>query len=78
MFVDNHLHCELSRFCGPGLVVYNNSLFKDEDWINIQHLQHSRKANNLHQVGKFGIGFNSAYHITGEYIYSSWASLKKL
>ena len=49
---------------------YNNAPFKKEDWDSIQSLHQSRKAKNPHKVGKFGIGFNSVYHITGKYSYS--------
>ena len=57
---------ELDRFQGPALMSFNNAPFKKEDWDNIQSLQQSDKAKNPHKVGKFGIGFNSVYHITGE------------
>ena len=57
---------ELDRFQGPALMSFNNAPFKKEDWDSIQSLQQSGKANNPHKVGKFGIGFNSVYHITGE------------
>ena len=46
---------------------YNNAPFKKEDWDSIQSLHQSGKAKNPHKVGKFGIGFNSVYHITGKY-----------
>ena len=57
---------ELGRFQGPALMSFNNAAFKEEDWKGIQKLQQSVKAKNIHTVGKFGIGFNSVYHITGE------------
>ena len=59
-------YSELDRFRGPALMSFNNAPFKEEDWDNIQSLQQSGKAKNPHKVGKFGIGFNSVYHITGE------------
>ena len=59
-------YSELDRFQGPALMSFNNAPFKEEDWDNIQNLQLSGKAKNPHKVGKFGIGFNSVYHITGE------------
>ena len=46
---------------------FNNAPFKKEDWDSIQSLHQSGKAKNPHKVGKFGIGFNSVYHITGKY-----------
>ena len=45
---------------------FNNAPFKKEDWDSIQSLHQSGKAKNPHKVGKFGIGFNSVYHITGK------------
>ncbi|XP_019853193.1 PREDICTED: sacsin-like [Amphimedon queenslandica] len=54
----------LQQFTGPALLSYNDAPFRQEDWESIQSLQHSGKAKNPHKVGKFGIGFNSVYHIT--------------
>ena len=55
----------VQKFEGPALLSYNNAAFKKDDWESIQSLQNSRKAKNPYQVGKFGVGFNSVYHITG-------------
>ncbi|XP_011407356.1 PREDICTED: sacsin-like, partial [Amphimedon queenslandica] len=52
------------QFTGPALLSYNNAPFRKEDRESIQSLQQSGKAKNPHKVGKFGIGFNSVYHIT--------------
>ena len=62
------MHRELARFQGPALLAYNNARFKEEDWEGIQNLQRGGKKDDPMKVGKFGIGFNSVYHITGEYI----------
>ena len=56
----------LQQFTGPALLSYNNAPFKKEDWESIQSLQQSGKAKNPFKVGKFGIGFNSVYDITGK------------
>ena len=65
--IDEELHDEhLPRFRGPALLSYNNAPFTDEDWKGIQKLQQSGKAANPFKVGRFGIGFNSVYHITGK------------
>lgn len=54
-------------FCkGPALYAYNNAAFTDEDWEGIQLAGRSVKRNDPNKVGRFGIGFNSVYHITGE------------
>lgn len=51
---------------GPALYVYNNASFTEEDWEGIQLAGRSFKRNDPNKVGRFGIGFNSVYHITGE------------
>ena len=57
---------ELARFQGPALLAYNDATFEDSDWEGIQNLQRSGKVEDPFKVGKFGIGFNSVYHITGK------------
>ena len=64
------VHPKIARFQGPALLSYNDAQFREEDWDGIQNLQLSNKAENPFKVGKFGIGFNSVYHITGTLIYS--------
>ena len=61
------VHPDLTPFQGPALLAYNDAQFRDEDWEGIQNLQRSVKAEDPFKVGKFGIGFNSVYHITGTY-----------
>ena len=56
---------ELALFQGPALYCYNNAEFTDEDWEGLQRLMRSNKHDNPLKVGRFGIGFNSVYHITG-------------
>ena len=65
--VQDTMYRELSRFSGPALMSYNNASFTKEDWENIQSLHLSDKSKNPLKVGKFGIGFNSVYHLTGIY-----------
>ena len=61
------VHPELGRFQGPALLAYNDAMFTEDDWEGIQNLQRSGKKEDPMKVGKFGIGFNSVYHITGKY-----------
>ena len=75
-YLDNRQHGtsslvtpELARFQGPALLAYNDAMFQDKDWQSIQDMQMSVKADNPFKVGKFGIGFNSVYHITGECVH---------
>ena len=64
--IDQEMHEEhLPRFRGPALLAYNNAPFTEQDWKGIRKLQQSGKAENPLKVGRFGIGFNSVYHITG-------------
>jgi sacsin len=55
---------KLATFQGPSLLAYNDAVFTDDDWQSIQDLQQSVKTKDPFKVGKFGIGFNSVYHIT--------------
>uniref|UniRef100_A0AAZ1X477 HEPN domain-containing protein n=1 Tax=Oreochromis aureus TaxID=47969 RepID=A0AAZ1X477_OREAU len=55
---------ELERYQGPALYAYNNAAFTDEDWEGIQMAGRSVKRDDPNRVGRFGIGFNSVYHIT--------------
>lgn len=41
-------------------------MFTAEDWNGIQEIARSRKRDDPLKVGRFGIGFNSVYHITGD------------
>ena len=65
--VDSHAQSLLSNFQGPALLLYNDAVFTDSDWEGIQNLQQSGKVKDPFKVGKFGIGFNSVYHITGKH-----------
>lgn len=55
-------HC----VAGTALYVYNDAVFTAEDWNGIQEIARSRKREDPLKVGRFGIGFNSVYHITGD------------
>ncbi|KAM9850768.1 sacsin [Aulostomus maculatus] len=55
---------ELRKYQGPALYAYNNAEFTDDDWGGIQAAGRSVKRNDPNKVGRFGIGFNSIYHIT--------------
>lgn len=57
----------LAAYQGPALIVANDAMFKAKDWEGIERLQDSIKAEDPFNVGKYGIGFNSVYHITGKF-----------
>ena len=65
--VDSRAQSLLSNFQGPALLSYNDAVFTDSDWEGIRNLQQSGKVKDPFKVGKFGIGFNSVYHITGKH-----------
>ena len=49
---------------GPALWAYNNSVFKDTDFININKLAGATKAEETEKIGRFGLGFCSVYNLT--------------
>ncbi len=51
---------------GPALYAFNDAAFTEEDWEGIQRVGRSIKQDDPTKVGRFGIGFNSVYHITGK------------
>ncbi|KAM4703080.1 sacsin-like [Rhinophrynus dorsalis] len=55
---------DLSSIQGPALLAYNNEMFTDRDWEGIQRPGNSIKRKDPDTVGRFGLGFNSVYHIT--------------
>lgn len=56
---------ELEKYQGPALYAFNDAIFQPDDWDGIQNLMKSNKKNDMLKAGRFGIGFNSVYHITG-------------
>ena len=54
----------MSEAHGPALIVHNNKVFSDDDFINITKLAGATKQGNSLKIGKFGIGFSSVYHMT--------------
>ncbi|XP_063961226.1 sacsin-like [Lytechinus pictus] len=54
----------LQPYQGPAVYSFNNAKFKTADWEGIQQPARSRKKTDPLKVGRFGIGFNSVYHIT--------------
>ncbi|KAG8140548.1 hypothetical protein E2320_003245 [Naja naja] len=49
---------------GPALLAYNNGIFTEDDWEGIKSPGISHKEDDPSTVGRFGLGFNSVYHIT--------------
>ncbi|TRY91660.1 hypothetical protein DNTS_003327, partial [Danionella cerebrum] len=55
---------QLRRYQGPALYAFNDAAFTEDDWEGIQRVGRSIKQDDPTKVGRFGIGFNSVYHIT--------------
>ena len=55
---------ELSKCQGPALWAYNDAMFSEGDFENINKLAGETKKEELDKVGRFGLGFNSVYHLT--------------
>ncbi|XP_042565290.1 sacsin-like [Clupea harengus] len=49
---------------GPALCVYTNKVFTDSDLQGIQKLGEGGKRGQCGKTGKYGLGFNSVYHLT--------------
>ena len=55
---------ELAKCQGPALWAYNDAMFSEDDFENINKLAGETKKEDLEKVGRFGLGFNSVYHLT--------------
>ncbi|KAF3843033.1 hypothetical protein F7725_001882 [Dissostichus mawsoni] len=53
-----------NKLQGPALCVFNNKVFSDDDLKGIQQLGEGGKRNSPGKTGKYGVGFNSVYHLT--------------
>ena len=54
----------MSECQGPALWAYNNAVFSDDDFKNINRLAGKTKKEDLAKIGRFGLGFNAVYHLT--------------
>ncbi|KAI6646699.1 Sacsin-like [Oopsacas minuta] len=55
---------EMEKFQGPSLYVYNNKAFLDKDFENIMAIGGETKKTDSTKIGRFGLGFNTVYHLT--------------
>jgi hypothetical protein len=46
------------------LLVYNDSTFRESDFTSISSIGDSVKREQIGKTGRFGVGFNSVYHLT--------------
>jgi sacsin len=56
----------MAGFQGLSLLAYNSAQFQEADWVSIQRIGDSLKkaTSKGSKTGRFGIGFNSVYHLT--------------
>ena len=54
----------LKPFFGPALLQYDDAMFKEKDFRSLSEPGNSCKKMDPTSTGKFGLGFNSVYHIT--------------
>ncbi len=54
----------METLMGASMLVYNDALFTDQDFQNLRSLGDSGKKETLWKTGRFGVGFNSVYHVT--------------
>ncbi|XP_020275406.1 sacsin [Asparagus officinalis] len=58
------LSAELAQWQGPALLAYNDAVFTEDDFVSISRIGDSRKHAQAWKTGRFGVGFNSVYHLT--------------
>ena len=56
----------LSKYQGPALYAWNDAVFKSDDWQYLGKIEKSGKKKEVLKVGRFGLGFLSVFHMTGE------------
>lgn len=54
----------LREWLGPGLLAWNDSRFRSEDFDAISRIGESSKVEDITKTGRFGVGFNSVYNVT--------------
>ncbi|KAL9266715.1 Sacsin-like protein, partial [Drosera capensis] len=54
----------LAEWQGPALLAYNDAVFGEDDFVSISRIGGSGKRKQGWKTGRFGVGFNSVYHLT--------------
>ncbi|CDP11009.1 unnamed protein product [Coffea canephora] len=55
---------KLAQWQGPALLAYNDAVFSEDDFVSISRIGGSSKHGQAWKTGRFGVGFNSVYHLT--------------
>ena len=58
------LSSDMKECQGPALWAYNDAVFSDKDFENINKLAGATKVEDLAKIGRFGLGFSAVYHLT--------------
>lgn len=56
---------DFEKYQGPALYAWNDAVFKKDDWKSLAKIDRSSKKSDVLKVGRFGLGFQSVFHITG-------------
>ena len=62
---------EFKAYQGPAFYAWNSAVFRDNDWTSLGKINQSSKEEDVLKVGRFGLGFQSVFHITG-ILYYLW------
>ncbi|XP_072965979.1 uncharacterized protein [Typha angustifolia] len=62
--VDSLISPNLAQWQGPALLAYNDAVFTEDDFVSISRIGDSKKQSQAWKTGRFGVGFNSVYHLT--------------
>ncbi|XP_010547716.1 PREDICTED: sacsin isoform X2 [Tarenaya hassleriana] len=54
----------LAQWQGPSLLAFNDAVFTEDDFVSISRIGGSGKHGQAWKTGRFGVGFNSVYHLT--------------
>ncbi|KXZ55127.1 hypothetical protein GPECTOR_3g279 [Gonium pectorale] len=54
----------MAAFQGPALLAFNDGVFSERDLESISRIGDSKKKEEEGKTGRFGVGFNSCYHLT--------------
>eukprot|EP00606_Chrysophyceae_sp_TOSAG23-5_P000186 GSChrysophyteH2.ASY1.ANO1.1559.1 assembled CDS len=58
------LSSKMASLQGPSLIVWNDATFSENDYRSLARIGHGHKLDKVSTTGRFGLGFNSTYHLT--------------
>ena len=67
---DDVMFDNFEQYQGPALYAWNNAVFEKDDWHSLGKINQSSKEEKVLKVGRFGLGFQSVFHITGRLKYN--------